>query len=197
MYFEFGNNQILNFINFLFCLSILRAKWFGMLLNLLFWRVKWSEKKQGLYEPRISFSIWSACHSVMMAFQDRFHLCSHSKNGAKPYVQEWSRVRNECKGNMMKSFMLLQNQAFGVGVGQFESCAVYLATFMASASCSQSSVTAPPGHHFNKSLKTLLTAISSELMMPSLPGVFCSKRNSASYDEPADSYYPCSYSRQA
>lgn len=112
MYFEFGNNQILNFINFLFCLSILRAKWFAMLLNLLFWRVKWSEKKQGLYEPRISFSIWSACHSVMMAFQDRFHLCSHSKNGAKPYVQEWSPVRNECKGNMMKSLHAASESSF-------------------------------------------------------------------------------------
>lgn len=53
------------------------------------------------------------------------------------------------------------------------------------------------GHYFKKTLKTLLTAISSELMMPSLAGAFCSKRNTASYYEPADSYYLCNYSRQS
>lgn len=52
------------------------------------------------------------------------------------------------------------------------------------------------GHCFKKSLKTLLTPISSELMMPSLAGAFCSKRNAESYYEPADSYYLCRYSRK-
>ena len=45
MYLEFYNNQILNLVNFfLFDLSILRSKWFVILLSLLFWGVKWSEK---------------------------------------------------------------------------------------------------------------------------------------------------------
>lgn len=76
-------------------------------------------------------------------------------------------------GNTVKSVHTASGSSFGFGAEQSESHAVSLAAFTAKASCSQSSVTVLPGYYFKKSLKVLLTAISSELMMPSVVGAFC------------------------
>lgn len=125
-----------------------------------------------LCELYVLFLVGSICSSLK-SFQERFLLSSLSRNGAKPYAQERPSLRNVCLGNMMKSLHTAAGSSFGFGAEQSESHAVYLAAFTANASCSQSSVTVLPGYYFKKSLKILLTAISSELMMPSVVGAFC------------------------
>lgn len=93
--------------------------------------------------------------------------------------------------------VLLQNQAFGFGVEQPES--LYCIFSHIHGQCLLLPVICDfsLGHYFKKSRKTLLTAISSELKMPSLAGALCLKRNTASYYEPADSLSSCSNSRQS
>lgn len=144
-YFEIYSNQILNF-NFLFSfdLSVLKYKWFLMLLN-LFWGVKWSEKEQELcVEPHISFfALWCLPFSDFSSEVSPFLICKKwGKNVHMRMIitQEWPYGKHD------EIFTCY----FRVKLLVLESCAVCLATFKVNVSCSQSSVTVIPWPLFSE-----------------------------------------------
>lgn len=143
-----------------------------------------------LYLSRVSFLVWSICCSVIMAFRERFFWLIFKKWGKtlclrSVITQKWLEGKlNEIFACFfrIKLLVLEWNALSSVLYFQLQMSheASYLWPFL-------------PGLYLKKSLRTLLTAISSELMMPSLAAAFCLQRNTASQYEPADSYYLCSY----